>query len=504
VKQAFIRRPAVAVVLSAAALLAACGGGQSAPPAAPPATSLVLAQAGRGLTDSLGGVVIIHGLNYLKTSPTTLPDGSTTLDPAADGFGDKDLQWLADNGFNGLRLGVEDYGLEPQPGQFDDSYAGAIVSLATKAVSHGIYPLIDFHEDDYSPDFASGNGFPAWMVQDDGLPHTPECGFGCDQFVMKALLVSWDHFWADDPAGDGVGLQEHFGRAASHIAAQLAPIDGLLGYEILNEPWPGSQWPTCILHQGGCPDADAELTAFNRRIAPALRSADARHLVFAEPYSTFNDGLPTSVDALGDSGGGFAFHVYCFLSGADQGSELPGAEVVCPPLEQAAFRNADSQVAGTGEALLMTEFGATPDTRVITRITSDADAHMTSWMWWTYNEGTGLDPSQNPPDQNLNAAVANLLVRAYPRAIAGTPVRWSFDTAGKSFSLEYTTARADGRGSFAAGAISEIYLPARQYPKGYAVSVSGGSLHSAPGASVLEIAQAPGAPSVQVSVSAVQ
>lgn len=483
-------------------LLGGCSSSHTATPAAP--TSLLLTHSGRWLTDSQGRAVIIHGMNYVKKSPTTLPDGSTTLDPAADGFGDKDLQWLQDNGFNGLRLGIEDYGVEPQPGAFDESYIAAIASMATKSVTHGLYPLIDFHEDDYSPDFASGNGLPAWMVQDDGLPHTPECGFGCDQFVMPALLVSWDHFWQDKPAADGMGLQEHFARAAAHVASELAGIEGLLGYEILNEPWPGSSWPSCLSIRNGCPKSDTALTQFNARVTPALRGADARHLIFAEPYSTFNDAFPTNITALGDDRAGFAFHVYCFLDGADQGSELPGAEVVCPPMEKKIFDNADAHVTQTQDALLMTEFGATPDTRVITRITTDADQHMTSWLWWTYDEGTGLDPSKNPPDQNLNQAVADLLVRAYPRAIAGTPQGWSFDPSGKAFTLTYTTQRVDGHGSFPAGSLTEIFLPTRHYANGYQVSVSGGSVKSAGGATLLEIASQPGAASVEVSVTANQ
>lgn len=491
--------PELLCVLGLCIGLSTCSSGHSDASTAP--TSLLLNHSGRWITDSQGRVVVVHGMNYVKKSPTTLPDGSKTLDTAADGFGDKDLQWLQDNGFNGLRLGVEDYGVEPQPGAFDETYIAAIASMASKSVAHEIFPLIDFHEDDFSPDFASGNGLPAWMVQDDGLPHTPECGFGCDQFVMPALLVTWDHFWADQPAADGMGLQEHFARATAHVASELAGIEGLLGYEILNEPWPGSSWPSCLAVNKGCPKPDAALSRFNQIVTPALRQADARHLIFAEPYSTFNDSFPTNITALADGNAGFAFHVYCLLDGADQGSELPGAEIVCPPMETKTFDNADAHVMQTQEAQLMTEFGATPDTRVITRLTTDADQHMTSWLWWTYDEGTGLDPSKNPPDQNLDQAVANLLVRAYPRAIAGTPQNWSFDATGKTFTLTYTTQRVDGSGDFPAGSLTEIFLPQRQYPNGYRVSVTGGSVLSEAGSTLLEIASQSGATRVQVNVT---
>lgn len=476
-------------------------GGSGTPPAVTIDEStpqLPLGHAGRWITDAQGRVVTIHGMNYVKKDPTTLPDKTQTLDPAADGFGDNDLQWLADNGFNGLRLGIEDYGVEPQPGIYDDTYIGQVAAVARLAASHGVYPLIDFHQDDYSPAF-NGNGFPAWMVQDDGLPHQPDVGFPYSQFTMPAMLRAWDHFWANDAASDGTGLQDHFAAAAGHAAAAFAGIEGLLGYEFLNEPWPGSVYATCIVPLVGCPLFDATLTQFNHRVAPKIRSADARHLIFAEPNVLFNDGIPTNIGALNVDNAGFAFHVYCLLAGADASSESPGGAQLCPTMEELAFSNADSHVAKTGEALMMTEFGATPDTEVVSRNTASADQHMVSWLWWEYREGTGLSATADPPDAKINNAVADLLVRAYPQIVAGTPTSWSFDPAGHVFDLAYTTARAGG-GSLPADAETVVFLPSRHYPKGYQVTVTGATVVSQPGATKLELINQPGAKTVTLHV----
>ncbi|MGH8506036.1 MAG: cellulase family glycosylhydrolase, partial [Stenotrophobium sp.] len=413
-------------------------------------------------------------------------------------FGDNDLQWLADNGFNGLRLGIEDYGVEPQPGIYDDTYIGQIAATAKLAAAHGVYPLIDFHQDDYSPAF-NGNGFPAWMVQDDGLPHQPDVGFPYSQFTMPAMLVAWDHFWANSVASDGTGLQDHFAAAVAHVATQLAGIDGLLGYEYLNEPWPGTQYPTCVVPLVGCPIFDATLTAFNRKVAPKLRAVDSRHLIFAEPNVLFNDGIQTNIGALNVSNAGFAFHVYCLLAGADASSESPGGAQLCPTMEELAFSNADAHVAKTGEALMMTEFGATPDTEVVSRNTASADKHMVSWLWWTYNEGTGLNPAADPPDQKLIQPVADLLVRAYPQIVAGTPTSWSFDPAKHVFDLHYSTARAGG-GTLPADAETVVYLPTRHYPHGYTVTVTGATVISQPGATKLELLNQAGVQSVTLHV----
>ncbi|TXH04541.1 MAG: hypothetical protein E6R07_07700 [Nevskiaceae bacterium] len=509
------KRTGVALLIAACALITGgCGsntqtasGNSNTTPVDPPnpptpvTSDLPLGHAGRWITDAQGRVVVIHGMNYVKKWPTKLPDGTQTLDPAADGFGDNDLQWLQDNGFNGLRLGIQFYGIEPQPGVYDDRYIAQVASMARLALAHGVRPLLDFHQDDYSPalDPSGGDGFPAWMVLDDGLPHQPDVGFPYSQFTMPAMLRAWDHFWANDPTPDGNGLQDHAAKAAAHVVAQFAGMDGLLGYESLNEPWPGSQYPTCLVPLG-CPQFDAELTAFNQRLAKAVNAVDSRHLIFAEPNVMFNDAVDTQVGALGLPNGGFSFHVYCLLAGSDSNSEMPGGAQACPTMEQMAFDNADKHVAKTQEALLMTEFGATPAAEVIARLTADADAHMVSWLWWAYSIHIGLDATADVPDAKLDAAAADLLVRAYPRAVSGTPQSWAFDPVAHRFTLSYSTARADGHGAFPAGAVSEIFLPLRHYPKGYQISVTGGTVVSNADACVLQIASSPGAQTVQVTV----
>lgn len=485
--------------------LAACSNGDSVIPVSSGGSTLstknqVLTHQGRWIIDAQGRVIVIHGMNYVKKWPTTLPDNSQTLDPAADGFGDNDLKWLEDNGFNGLRLGIEFYGVEPQLGLYDDTYIAQVVTIAKLALAHGVRPLIDFHQDLYSPVFGGGgNGFAQWMVQDDGLPYQPNLGFPYSQFTMPAMLRAWDHFWANDPASDSIGLQDHAAAAAAHVATKFAGLDGLLGYESLNEPWPGSQWPTCVVPQG-CPQFDAVLTTFNRRLASAVNTADSRHLIFAEPNVMFNNGVATYVGALNLPNAGFSFHVYCLIGGSDSNTAEPGSAQFCPTFEERAFGYADAHVAQTHEALLMSEFGATADAGVVSRVTATADAHMVSWMWWAYSPRIGLDIAADPPDEKLNPVIAELLIRAYPQAIAGTPTSWAFDPAAHSFTLNYSTQHVDGSGNFGPDQVTEIFLPPRHYPNGYTVGITDGEVRSAPNATLLQIAALPGAKQVTVNV----
>jgi endoglycosylceramidase len=102
---------------------------------------------------------------------------------------------------------------------------------------------------------------------------------------------------------------------------------------------------------------------------------------------------------------------------------------------------------------------------------------------------------------NLKAAKLAILSRPYPQAVAGTPKSYGFDMASSTFHLDYLVARADGSGNFPAGSQSVIVLPARQYPTGYAVTVNGARIVSAPGAQHLLLASCAGASEITVSVS---
>jgi endoglycosylceramidase len=143
-----------------------------------------------------------------------------------------------------------------------------------------------------------------------------------------------------------------------------------------------------------------------------------------------------------------------------------------------------------------------------------ADRDMVGWQEWHYcgcddptTTGPGdtqaivIDPAKPPTGDNLKTAKLAILSRPYPRAVAGTPQSYGFDAASGTFNLAYTTARADGQSTFTAGAETLAVLPARQYPQGYAVTVHGAMIASAPGEMVLRLLACDGATQVTVSVA---
>lgn len=471
---------------------ALCAGAQAAP-------SLPLAHQGRWITDAKGRVVIFHGINMVYKLPPYYP--------SAAGFDDDDAAFLKQIGFNAVRVGVIWKALEPSPGVYDSAYLNQIAGTVATLARHGIVSLLDSHQDQYNERF-EGEGFPDWAVQDDGLPAIPKAGFGQDYMVMAALNRAFDHFWQNSPGPGGVGLQDRYAAAWRQVAARFKGNRSVLGYEILNEPWPGSTWPSCT-QPAGCPAFDqGSLNPFDHRVLAAIRAADRSALVWYEPNVIFNNGVSTYAGPLGDPQAGFAFHDYCLLE------PFTGGPSGCGTPDDLVFSNAVSHAAGTGEALLETEFGATDDTAYLTDMVSRADRYMVPWLEWAYcgchdptTSGPGdkqaivRDPSKPPTGANLVEPTLHALVEPYPQVIAGTPSSWHFDPAARTFSLSYSTTRAGSSRRLRKWSLTEIAAPALVYGGRYGVQVSGGAIASPPGASVLEIASCPGAGSVSVTVS---
>src|SRR5690242_18335922 len=127
----------------------------------------VITGQGHWFVDGAGRVVGFRGVNLVQKFPP--------ITPQAVGFDDDDAAFLAAEGFNVVRLGVVFGAVMPQPGVIDQSYVAGIAHTTRVLQNHGIYTLLDFHQDGYGPG-VHGNGFPEWATLTDGLPN-PDVGF---------------------------------------------------------------------------------------------------------------------------------------------------------------------------------------------------------------------------------------------------------------------------------------------------------------------------------------
>lgn len=460
-------------------------------PAAAPLHSQ-LRREGRYLVDAQHRVVLLHGVNAVwKLPPYAPPD-------TAEGFTAADADWLRAHGFNSVRLGVLFAGVMPAEGVIDSAYLDRIDRVVQLLTSRGIYVLFDFHQDIYSERYG-GEGFPAWAVNSNGIPAT-NIGFPANYFT-PAVLRTFDNFWNDTG-----GLQDRYREAWQAVAARWKAQDHHGGYDLFNEPFPGTPWPSCA-NPLGCPLFDTlKLQAMFDGVRAGIRSVDADNLVFYEPNFLFNSGALTGLGRytpINEPQLGFSFHKYCLLGlllhqyGA---TDLP----TCPLFHRLVGKNAARAAEQMDAAALLTEFGASDDLPDLQTVVDLADQEFTGWQYWHYKEWH--DPtteSQTSGGQGLfvkdedlasvKAAKLAVLERPYPQATAGTPIELHFDPASGDFLYRYTPR--------AAQADTEIHVPAQHYPNGYALSLSGADAVSPAGARLLRLRNRPGASEVSVRLS---
>lgn len=450
--------------------------------------------------DPQGRALILHGVNMVYKRPPYAPDKI--------GFGRDDARFLARNGFRTVRLGLIWKAVEPRPGRYDDRYLARIARIARILADEGIWTMLDFHQDLYHERF-QGEGAPDWAVLDGGLPAQPQFGFPFNYFAMPALNVAFDNFWRNAAGPGGVGLQDRYAAAWAHTAAYFRDVPAILGVDLFNEPWPGTGYALCI--PLGCPAFDAKLEQFTQRNIDAIRKVDRKTAVFYEPNVLFNNGVQTSVRPTGTRLG-FSFHDYCLTA------EVPipideVSELACDTFDDLVWTNTAAHVRRTGDAPLLTEFGATTHQRTLRDMVDRAAQALTGWQYWAYcgcddptTTGPGatqalvFDPAKAPHGRNVDWAKMSALVVPHPLTVSGTPLESSYDRSSKRFTTSWSVGRAGRQGRFAAGSRTEISVPRLVYRDGYAVRVTGGRVVSEPGAPVLVVAQAAGADRVQVTV----
>jgi endoglycosylceramidase len=471
-----------------------------------PGPTAPLSHDGRWITDAKGRVVITHGVNMVYKRPP--------YDPGAVGFDSADAQFLAEHGFNSVRLGTIYGAVEPHPGLYDDAYLDRIAAVQRTLARQKIFSLIDFHQDLYNERF-SGEGFPDWAVIDDGLPAEPLTGFPGTYLTSPGGNQAWDNLWADRAAADGVGLQEHYAATWRHVAERFEQEPYVLGYDLFNEPWPGTQWPTCA-NLDGCPAFEQDsLAPMQEKAIAAIRGVDSHHLVWYEPMVITNFGAKDHHPDTGDTQAGMSFHVYCLgdaLGGVPV--TVPGlADMTCEQLEELAMSNAEERANENGDTLLLSEFGATDNAETITRMVERADRHMISWQWWHYcgcddptTQGPGdtqaivRDPFQPPTGDNVLTDKLALIDRPYPQVVAGTPESWSFDTSSGVFELAYSATTPSGE-RLRRKTKTIVYVPESHFPDGYRVGVEGGRVTSAKDARLLVLRRGKSAGRVSVTVT---
>lgn len=156
-------------------------------------------------------------------------------------YDEKMFRTLAENGFNIVRLGMTWEAIEPQPGKYNDEYIEAIRGMLDMCEKYGLYAYLDMHQDLYSFfDEGIGDGAPLWACLTNGHKiHKTRVVWAEGYFWGKAVHACFDNFWTNKEY-QGKGLLDYFADMWAYVAEKLGDHPALFGFDMLNEPFPGS------------------------------------------------------------------------------------------------------------------------------------------------------------------------------------------------------------------------------------------------------------------------
>ncbi|MDR3314779.1 MAG: cellulase family glycosylhydrolase [Oscillospiraceae bacterium] len=478
---------------------------------------------GRAFVDAKGRTRILNGMNFDHKQ-----GGADVFRYQLD---DDFFTTYAARGFTVLRLGVTWENLEPEPGQYNESYLRSLDAIFAAAALHGVYVFLDMHQDLYSGfETRVGDGAPAWATLSDGYhQRKPFYVWGEAYIWGKAVHRSFDHFWANDET-HGKGLQDHFSALWAMLARRYGGRSALLGYDLLNEPFPGSLGGAMFrklgakavqealagsslhrrellhdaLHKGRPGRAldhlspaflhaavhaaepigrifDREMySPFLDRVATAIRRETPNGVIMMEQSILGNVGAqqftpPIRVDGRREPNQCYAPHAYDFTVDTPLYKHANSARV--GSFFAAAARNQER----LDVPVLVGEWGsggADPGWFPHAHFLLDFfDRRQWSQTYWAYHEG------------DLDTGLMDVLSRTAPQAVAGTIDYYLTDRFNDVFSLGFTQAEPAQ-----APTVVYIHKPCRAIE-------TDGSYRLTPlpgGASLLELQTAPGQHRLQI------
>lgn len=414
------------------------------------------------ITDDRGRVLILHGMNVMSSAKSD-PERMPSIDA------EQVRRMARDWGFNFVRFLIFWDAAEPSPGEYDEAYFDRVEERLDWFADEGMFVVLDMHQDVYAARFCC-DGAPEWAIRDDGIDFELQPRWFLNYFE-PAVQRAFDNFW--DAEGEHADLQEHYADLWATVAERFGGHPAVLGYDLMNEPSPGSMNDSIELFgtenpDGPHPEFDrTRLQPFYQRMIDRIREVDEERWIFFEPrYGAPGNGLPSYLGVLEDPRPGPQRLVYFphFYSLIMEGTESYRPAI--DPSVEGFVGHRREEAAAQGAPILIGEWGFHPDwenSRQAYRDVLDAaDRLLAGWAYWSYDPGGwGIWLPDGSEQWN-----ADELIRPYARRVAGIPQALGFDADTRVFFVEF----ADANGTTGP---TEIYVPAaRHYPDGWTVWVS--------------------------------
>lgn len=414
----------------------------------------------------------MHGFDIVRKTAPWLPTHFTAQDAA----------FLQSEGFNAARIGMAWSAVEPKPGAYDDAYIKKFVAFEHLLASYGIRALVDFHQDLWS-----SQNMPTWAT------------------LGSSFTEDFQHFWDNDRASDGMGIQTHYIKMWQHVAGFFLGDPNVIAFDPFNEPQPGYKSGCGPFTQ--CPQFDSgALSAFYAAVTGAIRKVDKQHVILIEPLANNNLTAPT-MTLPKDPRVGTTFHEYCNIT--QTATSNGPQDSLCQPIDQQGIDTQTSYARKTNNVpTLVGEFSsndANDDNATMVDLMGSRFLSWTMWMYYTASTdpantpGQGLLINDAKPGSEANAKQAKLDAVAVPyaTAIAGTPQSSSFDRGSHAYRLTYSTAAVPG--VTLTNHTTTIFLPRRDYPAHMSITAQHATYRLV--GRELEVTPRSGATSVTVTVT---
>lgn len=404
-----------------------------------------LRASGRFYKDPDGRVVILRGVNL--AGDAKVPPFRPVSDPS-------DLDPIAELGMNVIRLLFIWEAYEPTPDHYDESYLAHLLEVAEAAWARGIYTIVDFHQDGFARCLSRGcgSGFPPWAVSPRARPCRPDNGVGCKNWVFHEVTDPNMHRAFTDFFADAHGARTRYLLMVGRVASAFGAIPGVIGYDLLNEPWGNEA---------------TELAPLYLDAAAAIHARHPTAIIFAAGHAATGNGRQTRLPRPSFDNAAYSPHYYNPMAVVRNGWHGATASI------DRAFANMEAKCADWGVPLLLGEFGVAADAYraddYVAYLYDHLDASFLSGTQWNYTPhwSPKVKDGWNAEDYNIldpgGALRPNYRVRPYPRRVAGIPQHFRYvpvQPPGSGPSLTFTWDHRPELGE------TELFIPRALFPTG--------------------------------------
>ncbi|GAC1474651.1 MAG: cellulase family glycosylhydrolase [Isosphaeraceae bacterium] len=403
----------------------------------------VLRVTGRHFTDQAGRVVFLRGVNV---------SGGAKVPPFLPVRDHASLDRLVPLGFNVIRLVFIWEAFEPAPGCYDQDYLARMRGIAEAAWARGLHVIVDIHQDGFARCLSQGcgDGFPLWAISARARAVPPDNGPECARWPILMATDPGMHRSFSDFYADVAGVRTRYLLMLRRVAMAFGEIPGVIGYDLLNEPWGNER---------------RELGPLLHDAALVLRDQDPSAILFIEGHVTTNFGLQTRLRRPEFDNFAYAPHYYkptTILRNRWSGRTL---------MIDHAFANMEAKAREWDVPLFVSEFGvpaqATRANDYVSYLYDRLDAALASGAQW--NDTPSWNPREKDGwngedfsilDQNGQPR-NNAPSRPYPRAVAGQPLHFQYQRRSPPLQgsmLEFVWVHRPEQGA------TELFVPNSLFP----------------------------------------